>query len=408
MATEIELRTDLQEKQVAFRTFMDSFPTKKLADGKEARDIPGDKIEEIRNRNKELNDLGEQLKAIADSRSHYDRDWSEPKDSIRTPDLRGGGNERENRSLSAQLMEDPNFRSKILQAPMSVKLPELRTTMTTAAGFAPFVNRESFVVPAISKPLGLLDYVQVVPTAQNSTKFMRQSTRTNNAAGKQEATAAAESATAYTEVTSPIVTITHYLPVSKEQLEDEPGIRAIIDADLILGVRQILDQDITVGAGSPTLTGCTNLSGVQTQARGTDPYFDAIMKAMTKVRANGTSGGRGGRFGNPNLVLLHPTDYQTVVLERTADGLYILGNPGEAPMSRVWGVNVGQSMALTAGTGLVMDTSFMRLRLREDAEVFMTDAHSTLFINRVYTLRCDIRAGFEVQSDEAVCKVTGL
>ena len=201
----------------------------------------------------------------------------------------------------------------------------------------------------------------------------------------------------------------HRLMPTREQLEDEAGVRALIETDLLLGARQILDEQITVGAGTgANLTGCYSASGALSQARGTDPYFDCLMKGMTLVRTANVAGGRGGRWANPNLVLLHPSDYQDVVLERTADGIYILGNPGETPMSRVWGVSVGQSLALTVSTGMVIDTSFMRVRMREDARVFASDSHGEYFTAGIETLRCDIRAGFEIHSDEAICKLTGL
>ncbi len=409
MAVEFEIRAQLEAEQRELKAVMDSFPTKKLADGKEARDIPADKIEELRKRKDAMDELGKQLDDLAGFRSAYDKDFSEPK--IQVPDMRTSAM-KEVRSVYEQIISQENYTDALYrEGGISVDLRELRTLVKTTAGFAPQVLRESYVIPAISKPLGLLDYVQIVPTTQNSTKFMKQTTRTNNAGAKAEGaqTSNNESAYVWTEITSPISKITHFVPVTREQLEDEPGFQSVLEMDLMLGARQKLDDLITVGSGSGAdLTGVYSASGALSQARGTDPSFDCIMKGMTKVRTANATGGRGARYANPNLVLLHPTDYQTVVLERTADGLYIWGNPGETPMARVWGVNVGQSMALTAGTGVVLDTTFMRVRMRDDARIFATDSHASYFIEGIETLRCDLRAGFEIHSDEAICKLTGL
>jgi len=407
--TEFEIRAQLEAEQREFKSVMDSFPMKKLADGKEARDIPGDKIEELRKRNEAINDLGKQLEEQMSFRSSYEKDFSEKPANI--PDQRGG-KVPEVRSIYEQITSQERYVDALYrEGGISVDAREFRTLVKTTAGFAPQVLRENFVIPAISKPLGLLDFVAIVPTTQNSTKFMKQTTRTNNAGAKAEGTQTSnnESAFVWTEITSPITKITHFVPVTREQLEDEPGFQSILEMDLMLGARQKLDDLITVGSGSGAdLTGVYSASGALSQARSTDPYFDCIMKGMTKVRTANSAGGRGGRFANPNLVLLHPTDYQTVVLERTADGVYIWGNPGEAPMSRIWGVNVGQSLALTQGTGVVLDTTFMRVRMRDDARIFATDSHASYFVEGIETLRCDLRAGFEIHSDEAICKLTGL
>lgn len=412
---DFEIRSQLQAEQREFKALMDSFPMKKLADGKEARDIPADRIEELRKRNEAMSELGKQLEELTSFRNSYGKNWDDAPANV--PNLRTAA-QKETRSIYEQVISTEDYVNALYnERGIEVNMaefrnaPEFRTVVSTGAGYAPQVLRESYVIPAISKPLGLLDYVQIVPTSQTATTYMKQTTRTNNAGMKAEGahTSNFESAYVWALQTSAIKKVTHFVPVTREQLEDEAGVRALIETDLLLGARQILDDQITVGAGTgANLTGAYSASGALSQARGTDPYFDCIMKGMTQVRTANSNGGRGGRYANPNLVLLHPSDYQDVVLERTADGVYILGNPGETPMSRVWGVNVGQSLALTAGTGMVLDTSFMRVRMRDDARIFASDSHGEYFTAGIETLRCDLRAGFEIHSDEAICKLTGL
>jgi HK97 family phage major capsid protein len=243
--------------------------------------------------------------------------------------------------------------------------------------------------------------LRIEPTDKDQVKFMKQTTRTNAAAAKGEGVALDEAAIAYTEATVDIRKIGVYLPVTEEQLEDELEIRNIIDSDLRLMVRQKFDELVTVGDGiAPNILGAYNAANILSQAKGSDPVFDAIMKAMTKVKVSGRA--------MPNLVLLHANDYQELALARTSDGVYIYGNPTDAPMQRVWGVQIATSEALSEGNGLVMDTNYLRLKMRKDVTIAATDSHGTLFINNVTVLRAHLRAGLQILRDEALCRVTGI
>lgn len=404
---ELELKASLAKLQAEYKSTYESFPTKKLADGQEARDIPADKLEGLRRMHDDLNDLGKRYDEAVRLRTVID-----------DTETRLSAGERV-RIPSAPAPEAKSFVSQLMETrgqwgsgkPVVATLPETRAFMTTTAGFAPEVVREGVVIDAISRPLGLLDMIPVVPTTQNATKFMRATTRTtgNAASAKLQTQAADEGALVYTEELSPIQTITVCIPVSKEQLDDEPDVRALIERDLPLAIRQELDWQITVGDGTaPNLRGVLNAVGRLTQAKGADPVFDALMKGMTQVRTANSAGGRGGRYANPNAILMHPNDLQDLVLTRTAEGLYILGNPADTPVTRIWGAQVMESLVLTENTALVMDTSFMRLRLRQDVEVVASDSHADYFVKRVAAFRCDVRAGLEIHSPQAICAVTGI
>jgi hypothetical protein len=52
-------------------------------------------------------------------------------------------------------------------------------------------------------------------------------------------------------------------------------------------------------------------------------------------------------------VVLHPSDYQGLVLEKTADVEYLHGDPTNSEVGTVWGKQVIASTVLTAGTALV-------------------------------------------------------
>ncbi|MEZ5163307.1 MAG: phage major capsid protein [Fimbriimonadaceae bacterium] len=283
----------------------------------------------------------------------------------------------------------------------AMEMVQSKATMSTGAGYSPQVIRDKAVVSAISRPPQLIDFLTIEPTDQNSIKFMKQTTRTNTASSKAEAAAFDEATMTYTESTVPVRKIGVYLPVTEEQLEDEPSVQFLVENDLKLMVRQKLDEQVTVGDGTGTnMTGLSSATGALTQARGTDSEFDQIMKAMTKVRTQG-----GAR---PNLVVLNAANYQYLALTKTADGVYIFGNPGDAPLQRIWGVQIVASEALPEGTGLVLDSDFVKLKLRKDLTVAASDSHSDFFISNILAMRAHVRAGLQILRDESICKLTGL
>lgn len=279
---------------------------------------------------------------------------------------------------------------------------ESKTTMTTGAnGYTPEVLRDGNVVSYPSRPPQLIDYLRIDPTTQNAIKYMAQTVRTNNAAAANEGSALGEAVITYAEQTDIISRIGVFIPVTEEQLEDVDGLETLVNMDLGLMVRQELDRQITVGNGSdPILLGIYNGGSVQTQAKGSDPTLDTILKAMEKVTTTARA--------NPGVVVMHGTDHTNLALTRTADGLYILGNPNDSAFNRVWGLPIVRSEALTAGTALVLDPFYFRVKLRKGVTLAVSNSHGSNFTSNILVLRAHVRAGIERLREAAACTVTGL
>lgn len=278
----------------------------------------------------------------------------------------------------------------------------MKTLMTTTAGWAPQSLRTGMVVPSAQKPIQVIDLIPMGRTSYQSIVFMEETTFTNNAAETAEAGTYPESALALTQRTSPVQKIATFLPVTDEQLEDVDGIQSYIDNRLTTMLRLRLDGQLVNGDGTPpNLKGLLNVSGIQTQAKGADPTPDAFYKAMTKIRT-------GTGQANPDTIVINPSDWQNIKLLRTAEGMYIWGNPADAAPDRLWGMNVALAQVLTAGTGIVFDSSYTNLIMRRDIEVQVSNSHSTFFIEGKQAIRADVRCAFVVYRAAAVCSVTGI
>src|SRR5262245_28362661 len=106
---------------------------------------------------------------------------------------------------------------------------ELKTLMTTTAGWAPEVLRTGRVVDFATRPIQVSDLIPQTETSQSAVQYMEETTFTNSATETAEAGTFPESALVLTERTSNVRKIATFLPVTDEQLEDVPQARGYID-----------------------------------------------------------------------------------------------------------------------------------------------------------------------------------
>jgi HK97 family phage major capsid protein len=247
----------------------------------------------------------------------------------------------------------------------------------------------------------VIDAFPEYETKQAVVKYMEETTFTNAAAETAEAGAYNAATLVLTERSQTVRKVTVWLPVTDEQLEDETEARSYIDNRLTFMLRQRVDSQALVGDGNaPNVLGTENVSGIQTQALGTDPIFDAAFKLFRKIRDNG--------FAEPNAFFIAPSKWETVALTRTADGLYILGNPASDIPTRLWGVPGIQTVAGTATKLTAGDyANFAGLYVRRGVDV-QVGYNNDDFTKGQLSIRADVRIAVVHFRPKAFGTVTGL
>lgn len=409
--TAAEYGVELEEKRTAYKTKFDGYERKDIGDGKTAPQIPADDLAELGKMREEIDEIGTKFTAARAAEDYEAINKEELEKLGKTgarPNFETKGKPGATKTLWEQLSDSDEFqgRTKRFMPEVELKLfdsrAELKTLMTTSSdGFPPEVLRDGNVVPAISRPPQLIDHLRMEPYTQNAIKFMKQTVRTNAAASKAEGAALDESTITYAEATDTIERIGTHIPLTEEQLEDEVEVQSLVENDLMLMVRQELDTQVTVGNGTPPiLRGIFNATSILTQAKGTDPVISAFFKAITKIRVSGRA--------TATVISMHSNDWQEIALQRTADGLYILGDPTKMTEPRLWGLPVVFSEALVEGNGLVLDGFYFRVKMRKGVTISITDSHDTEFIKNILRIRAHTRAGLQKLRDEAACQVTGI
>lgn len=279
---------------------------------------------------------------------------------------------------------------------------DFKTTLATGAGFAPANNRLPDVVPFALRKVVIYDVVpQITVGDLGVVKYMEETTHTANNAAASENSQLAENAYAYTERSRTIQTIGSTLPITEQQMLDVPFIEGIVDQMMGGDQMRAEETEILTGSGSdPHLTGFLSVSGIGTQARGTDSAEVAIYKAMTGVRYTG--------FAEPTAFIVHPNNWQTIRLHQDSQGRFIWGDPWTPGPEMIWGVPVVVTPAITANTGLVgafRPYSYVARRLGIVVEVGYSGSD---FVNLRRTVRCYSRLCLVVRRPSAFETVTGL
>lgn len=267
------------------------------------------------------------------------------------------------------------------------------------------------VVPFLLRPLTLRDVITVSGTDSDLVEFSQITSFTNNAAPTAEATTGAldstsglkpESAIATDIVKAPVVSIPHWIPITRRAMMDAPQMEGYVNDLLMQGVEIVLEDQMITGDGTgENLQGLDNTPGITIQnpvlTSGAVDLLKTTRQARTKVRTLGRS--------RPTAYLLHPNDWEQFdVLTAGTSGQFYFGGPLNIGQPRLWGVPVIESEAVLEGTFYVGDMKQAVLWDREQASIRVSDSPDNYFLRNLLAILCELRAAFGVLRPSAIVR----
>jgi HK97 family phage major capsid protein len=410
MSATLSLR-EITEKLGAKRGELAQLLASKKVDG-EYKMTSAD-VDDVRQRREEIDDLASKQRQMQDIEGigkEYEGEAAKSRPIVPEGEQKGAPQNREHQRQVRSIGEilDASDGYKAFRAGrvkgFTVELGDLETkTLLTLSDITPVADRRAGVVPMALPYRSVSDLMLDGSTDGNTLEYYEETTFTNNAAEVAEGASKPESALDFTLRTDAVRKIATWIPATDEVLADNAQLRSYIEERLRFMVIKRREQQLISGDGTaPNISGILDRSGIQTQAKGADPTFDAIMKAMTLVRYTADA--------EPTGLVMHPNDWQDLVLTRTADGVYILGNPGETMASmRLWGLDVRVVPAMTENTALVgAFRPYAQIFRRGGLTVTASTEHSTYFIENKVAILAEERLGLAVYRPAAFATVTGI
>ena len=322
---------------------------------------------------------------------------------------RRGQSVTEEKSVGRQFVESEKFKTFSEQKGagkmhVGFKAVTSVTSATTGTGGAGDLVRGERVQGIMTPPqrrMTVRDLITPGRTASNLIEYVKETGFQNMAAVVAEGATKPQSDIAFDLLTTPVVTVAHWVKASNQILADAPMLESYIDGRLRYGLEFVEEAQLLNGTGSGG-----NLNGIYTQATayaapdgalvGSATIIDIIRLAMLQAQI--------AEFPATGIVL-NPIQWAAIELLKDTQGRYIIGNPQGNLSPTLWGLPVVATLAMTTDKFLVGAFKLgAQVFDREDANVQLSTEDGDNFVKNMVTIRAEERLGLAVYRPEAFIK----
>lgn len=316
-------------------------------------------------------------------------------------DRRGSGGCMEAKSWGEQFVESDGLKAfaDMHSRPARFRL-DVKTTITTGSTSGGPLGGAAFrdgVNALPQRRMRVRDLLPVVGISTGAVEYPKQATRTNAAATVVEGDAKPESTLGWTMETVTPKVIAHWVPASRQILDDAPQLRDTIDNELLYGLAYAEEAQLLNGSGVGE-----NLDGLVTNATAYAAPFTPeagqmldtlalaiLQNALAEEPADG--------------IVVHPSDWMRMRLLKDTDGKYILGDPAATVQPVLFGLPVVATQAMAVDKFLV--GNFRRAATLYDRwtpRVEVSTEHADFFTRNLVAILAEERIALAVKNAAAL------
>lgn len=206
-----------------------------------------------------------------------------------------------------------------------------------------------------------------------------------------------ESALTFQLDNTPVITLAHFIPASRQILSDAPMLQGYVDGRLRYGLMLKEEDEILNGNGlQGDLYGLVSKATPFTGGATNQTVLDTLLKAFLQISLQNLEA---------SGVVMHPTDWTNLLLLKDTTGRYLFTDPHGAETPRLWGKDVVATASQTSGQFLAgAFTLAAEIFDREDATVRVAEQHSDFFARNLVAILAEERLALAVYRTAALVK----
>jgi len=284
-----------------------------------------------------------------------------------------------------------------------VNVPMHRKAITNSGSTGAALNYPAQTVAPIVRPLQrrltIRDLIAPGRTDSAAIFFPKESGFTNSANVVSEGSLKPESNLTFDPATEAVVTIAHWLRISKQMAADVPALVSYINGRLTYGLKLVEENQLLNGSGTGgniegIYTGATPYANLTSLPNETD--IDKIRLAILQAEL---------AYAEVNGIVLHPTNWALMELTKDTTGQYIFARPQDSATPRLWNRDVVATPAMSQGRFLVGDfAQHAQIFDREDASVAISAEDRDNFVRNMLTILVEERLALALYRAEAFIK----
>ena len=268
-------------------------------------------------------------------------------------------------------------------------------------------DRRPGIVTGPQRRFTIRDLFAAIPTNSNLVEFTRELTFTNNAGpqgGTTSPTVAGgegeiknESGMTFQLANTPVITLAHWIPASRQVLSDAPALQQHVEQRLLYGLKLEEESELLNGVGTNgQLDGLIHNATAFNRGSTNLTALDAVALGIAQLIASEYE---------PTGIVLNPNDWWSsrFMLAKNAQNEYLLGNPANMTEPRLWGLPVVVTNTMPAGSFMVLDAARTGyIADREDAIVRISESHGDYFVRNLVVLLVEERLAIVIQLGAAM------